>query len=373
VDTVNFAVVGSTGVIGRVHVEAINRLDNANLVGVAAVRPAPLVKQAEELGVRAYTSLDELLDDPTVDAIVIATPHPSHPSITLKAVEAGKHVLTEKPMAVTVSQAESMVKAARSAGVTLGVLYQNRFKPECQKARGLVEEGALGEIYRTLTVHGTIRSQDYYARRPWRGTWDQEGGGVLINQSIHSLDLLQWLGGMPRAVYGLVSTLKHRIEVEDFASALLEYDNGGHGIVHCNTVQSPNEIRLEIWGERGRMIVCDGRLTLYRLEVPIDEFINDDKSPTFTSPPGREETFRFKSAPNPYAATIQDFANAIIQGIDPAIPGEEGVRSQELSAAITLSGCRDEKVYLPLDRQANDDLVEEMRRLRRLPSHTSLT
>jgi predicted dehydrogenase len=176
------------------------------------------------LGVKAYGSLEELIEDREVDAIVIATPHPSHLPITLKAVEAGKHVLTEKPMGATVSEATSMLKATQAAGVRLGVLYQHRFRPECQKARSLIAEGALGDIYRASMIHATLRTQSYYESRAWRGTWSQEGGGVLLNQAIHSLDLLQWLAGMPKSVFGVLATLKHQIEVEDCATALLEYE-----------------------------------------------------------------------------------------------------------------------------------------------------
>ena len=367
-DSIGFAVVGSTGVIGRVHIDAINNVDGARLIGVSAVRPGPLRQQAEELGVKPYTSLEELLDDPEVDVITIATPHPSHESIALSAFASGKHVLTEKPMAATVSEAESMVKAARTSGMTLGVLFNQRFRPEVRKMHELIKKGVLGDIYRTLLVHASLRTQDYYDRRPWRGTWDEEGGGVLINQAIHPLDLLQWLGGMPRTVTAAVRTLKHTIEVEDFASALLEYENGGQGMVHCNTVQSPDQLRLEFWGERGGLILSDRSLTLHRLDVPVSKFIDTDKTIAFASPPSQEEIFSLGPGRNGHEAVIDDFVHALLEGREPAITGEEGVKSQELVAAITLSGCRGSTVQLPLDRQVYDSLLKELKGLRRLPN-----
>ena len=191
---------------------------------------------------------------------------------------------------------------------------------------------------------------------------------MLINQAIHPLDLLQWLGGMPRTVTAIVRTLKHAIEVEDFASALLEYENGGQGMVHCNTVQSPDQLRLEFWGERGGLILSDRSLTFHRLDVPVSEFIDTDKTIAFASPPSQEETFSLGPGRNGHEAVIDDFVRALLEGREPAITGEEGVKAQELVAAITLSGCRGSTVQLPLDRQVYDSLLEELKSLRRLPN-----
>ena len=181
-DEVGLAVIGSTGVIGRVHIDAINRLDHCRLVGINARRQEPLQRQANELQVAHYATLEEVLTAPGVDAIVIATPHPSHLEIVLKAAEAGKHVLVEKPMGVTPAEADSMIDAARSAGVKLGVLFNNRFRPEALKAKELIEQGAIGEVCRTNMSSVMLRTQDYYDRLDWRGTWHMEGGGVLLSQ-----------------------------------------------------------------------------------------------------------------------------------------------------------------------------------------------
>ena len=173
-DEVGLAVIGSTGVIGRVHIDAINRLDHCRLVGINARRQEPLQRQANELQVAHYATLEEVLTAPGVDAIVIATPHPSHLEIVLKAAEAGKHVLVEKPMGVTPAEADSMIDAARSAGVKLGVLFNNRFRPEALKAKELIEQGAIGEVCRTNMSSVMLRTQDYYDRLDWRGTWHME-------------------------------------------------------------------------------------------------------------------------------------------------------------------------------------------------------
>ena len=363
-----FAVIGSTGIIGQVHIDAINQLESCKLVGLTAQRQAPCRRQASDLGVKHYPALDDVLGDSEVDAIVIATPHPSHKEIALRAISAGKHLLVEKPMAVAPSEADEMVAAARRSGVTLGVLFNQRFRPEARKMRELIEDGALGEVYRTSMTSAMFRSQDYYDRLAWRGTWMDEGGGALLNQGIHAIDMFQWLTGMPDSVYGVVRTLKHDIEVEDYASAVLEYGNGAVGTLHCDTVQAPNQQRVEVYGEDGALVMDDWKVTLHRLETPIQRFIDTDKSVAFVAPGSKSETFEFEPVGNTHPAVFDDFSRALLEGREPAITGEDGARSQELVAAITLSGCRGKRVALPVDRGEYDDLLTELRRARRLPT-----
>ena len=355
------AVVGSTGMIGRVHIEAINRLDSCRLVGITARRQGPLGVQARELATVAFPTLDDALADDRVDAVVIATPHPSHVEITVRAAKAGKHVLTEKPMGVTPSEADAMIHACRDGGVKLGVLFNQRFRPEVAMMRGMIDSGVIGKVYRTSMTSVMLRTQDYYDRLDWRGTWKYEGGGALLNQGIHAIDLLQWLGGMPQIVIGVVSTLRHSIEVEDFSTALLQYDGGGQGSLHCSTSQAPNHQRLEIWGENGGIVMDDWSVTLHRLEVPLQEFIDEDKSEVFMSPGVKSETFEAGPESRTHAPVIDDFARAIIEDREPAIAGEDGLRSQEIVAAVTLSGHREKAVDIPVDRREYDELMEELR------------
>ena len=365
-DKVGLAVVGSTGIIGRVHIEAMRGLDSCRLVGINARRQGPLRRQADELGTRLYPTLDDALGDAEVDAVVIATPHPSHLEVTARAAEAGKHVLAEKPLGVTPSEAEAQIAACREAGVKLGVLFNNRFRPEAAKVRELVSEGAIGEIYRSEMSSAMLRTQDYYDRLDWRGRWDTEGGGALLNQGIHGIDLYQWLAGMPDSVFGMVSTLKHDIEVEDYATALLSYAGGGHGTLHCSTAQAPNQQRLTLWGERGALIMEDWRITLRTLDTTVQQFIDTDKTVEFVSPSDTEATFEFEAVGRTHKPAIDDFARAILEGREPAVTGEDALRSQELVAAITLSGCIGEQVRLPVDRAEYDGLMAELRRAGRL-------
>ena len=365
---IGLAVIGSTGVIGQVHIDAIAQLESCRLVGVTARRHEPCRRQAAELGVKHYHVLDDALADPEVDAIVIATPHPSHKQIALRAINAGKHLLVEKPLAVTPSEADEIVAAARRSGVTLGVLFNRRFRPEALKMRELIDEGAVGAVYRTSMTSAMFRTQDYYDRVAWRGTWTDEGGGALLNQGIHAIDMFQWIVGMPDSVYGVLRALKHHIEVEDYATAVLEYGNGALGTLHCNTVQAPNMQRIEVFGEHGALVLDDQKLTVHRLETPIQEFIDTDRTVAFVAPGSQSETWEFEPDDTTHAATIDDFSRALLEGREPAITGEAGSRSQELVAAITLSACRAKRVTIPVDRGEYDALLEELRHARRLPT-----
>lgn len=365
-DTVGLAIVGSAGNIGRTHTGGILETKSATLVGVHDVDTDVGRAQAEEHGVRFYQTLEDVLVDPDVDAVTIGTPHPVHHTIAMAAFQAGKHVLTEKPIASSLSQADEMVAEARKAGVTLGVVFQHRLRPQVNRMHELIEAGALGRLYRTMLVQAAFRPQYYYETGAWRGTWGMEGGGVLLNQSVHFIDLLQWLGGMPRVVHGLAGTLAHEIEVEDSASAMLEYDDGAQGMVHCDTVQFPSQEQVEIWGERGGLVLRNDELTHHRLEESIPEFSRREWTNPMGKPVSHEEPTGVEPRAGRHQDAIEDFVQALIDGREPAVPGEEGIKSLELIAAIYLSSCRGRPVRLPVDRSEYDELLEELTARRQL-------
>jgi predicted dehydrogenase len=311
------------------------------------------------LGTKHYADLESLLADPEIDAITIATPHPTHLAIAKQAFEAGKHVLTEKPLAASPAESDEMIEAAQSAGLTLGVVFQNRLRPDAIRVKQLVEEGYLGEIYRTSIMMASFRGQGYYDSAPWRGTWKGEGGGALFNQGVHYLDLFQWLGGMPVSVVGQAGTLMHDIEVEDSASALVGYASGAQGYIHCNTVQIPSDTRIELWGERRGIVMTDDDITVHEPEVGLREFSKLGRG-AFAKPELSAEALDVPISKAKHQDTVDDFAKAIAEGREPAVPGQEGAKSLELAAAIILSSCRREAVDLPVDRTAYDELVDEL-------------
>jgi predicted dehydrogenase len=365
-DTVGLAIVGSSGVIGQSHTREILQMESAKLIGVHDIDTEAAKAQAQEHGVRFYQTMEDILLDEDVDAITIGIPHPLHRTVALQAFQAGKHVLTEKPITSSLTEADDMVAAARKAGVTLGVVFQHRFRPEIARMHELIEAGTLGGLYRTILVQAAFRSQFYYDSGGWRGTWGKEGGGVLINQSVHYLDLFQWLGGMPSVVHGLAGTLAHDIEVEDSASAVLEYENGAQGLIHCDTVQFPSQEQLELWGERGGVVLRNNELTHHRLEESIPEFNKRERTVAFGKPVSHEEPTGIEPRSSNHQDAIEDFAQALIEGREPAVPGEEGIKSLELIAAIILSSCRGQSVRLPVDRSAYDELLEELTAARKL-------
>ena len=339
---------------------------SCRLVGIHARRQEPLRQQAEELGTRLYPTLDDVLADDEVDAIVIATPHPSHLEITMSR-RRGQACARREAAGRYAVRGGGADCACREAGVKLGVLFNNRFRPEAMKMRQLIDEGAIGEIYRSEMSSAMLRSQDYYDRLDWRGRWDAEGGGALLNQGIHGIDMYQWLAGLPETVFGMVATLKHDIEVEDYATALLSYAGGGHGVIHCNTAQAPNQQRITLWGARGALYMEDWRVTLRTLETPVQQFIDTDKTIEFVSPSDTEATFEFEEVGRTHRPAIDDFARALIEDREPAVTGEDALGAQELVAAITLSGVRGEQVSLPVDRAEYDALLTELRQAGRLP------
>jgi predicted dehydrogenase len=362
-------VVGSAGRIGQRHIQDILDMATARLVGVHDVDTEVARAQAEEHGVSFYQTLEDALVDPNVGAITVATPHPLHHTIALQAFQAGKHVLTEKPMAATLSQADEMIAGAQKAGVTLGVVFQHRFRPEVAKMHELLEAGELGRLYRTMLVQSSFRPQYYYDASSWLGTWAQAGSGALLTQAVHFIDLFVWLGGMPRVVHGMAGTLAHQIEVEDSVSAMLEYDDGAQGLMHCDTIQPPTQEQLELWGERGGLALRDDQLTHHRTDMSVPEFFKRERTDRFGQLGSNEVPTGVKPLhghSGRHQDTIEDFAQALIDGREPAVPGEEGIKSLELIAAILLSSCRGRPIRLPVDRSEYNELLEELAARRQL-------
>ncbi|MDP6063457.1 MAG: Gfo/Idh/MocA family oxidoreductase [SAR202 cluster bacterium] len=362
-DTVGLGVVGPSGVIGQKHVAEVTASPHAKLVGIHDMNQDAAAEQAVELGTKHYSDLEALLGDPDIDAITIATPHPTHRNIALQAFKAGKHVLTEKPLAASPAESDEMVEAASAAGRTLGVVYQNRLRPDAIRVKQLIDEGYLGKLYRTSIMMASFRAQSYYDSAPWRGTWKGEGGGALFNQGVHYLDLFQWLGGMPVSVMGQAGTLMHDIEVEDSASALVEYANGAQGYIHCNTVQTPSDTRMEFWGERRGIVITDDYITVYEPEVGLLEFSQRERGNPFAKPTLTSSALDVPITSADHQDAIDDFALAIGEGREPAVTGHEGTKSLELASAIILSSCRRRTVDLPIDRIDYDELVGELAEL----------
>jgi predicted dehydrogenase len=256
---VRFGVVGLGG-MGQIHCKSVKSGADTQLTAICDADPTTAETIGHEHGVPFFTDWRALIRSGHCEAVLVATPHPLHPPIAIAALQAGLPVLCEKPLAERVSAADRMIRAARRHRKPLGVMLQRRTAPAFAKAAELVRAGALGRIQRTALIAPVYRTQRYYDSATWRATWKGEGGGVLLNQAPHIIDLLLLLGGRPSTVYGRTATRLHRIEVEDVGEALLSYPDGGSGYLYCSTNEPAIAEALEVVGDRGRLTYRDGRL-----------------------------------------------------------------------------------------------------------------
>lgn len=305
--------------------------------------------KAEFSGVDCYLDYRQLLQSPKVQAVIIATPHYLHPVIACAAFQSGLHVLTEKPAGVRVSDAEEMNAAAKQSGKVFGIMWNQRTNKLFQKAREILKTGQLGTPKRLVwIITNWYRTQGYYNSGSWRATWAGEGGGVLLNQAPHNLDLWQWIFGMPQSIYASCDVGKyHQIEVEDDVTLLAKYQNGATATFITSTGEYPGTNRLEISGSLGKMVLENGTLTLTKTAEDEREFCNSRQA----SPKIPVTTTVFKDEPGkePHLQILEDFAKAVLTGSPLLAPGEQGVLELTLSNAAYLSAWTGKPVTLPLN------------------------
>ncbi len=361
--TVRWAVVG-LGTIGVDHAERIRRTPRAQLVAVCS-RDAAKRAIAERLGCEFVTDWRALLRSGLCDAVLIATPHYAHVPIALAAIRAGVHALIEKPVAVTLAAAHQLANAAHAhPEVRVGVMFQMRTEPVWRRMEALLRDRVLGEIQRvTWIVTDWFRPDAYYRAVPWRGTWAAEGGGVLVNQCPHQLDLWLHLFGPPSRVSACAGFgRRHAIEVEDEVAALFEYERGWSGVFVTSTGEAPGERRLSVAGTGGLAVVEGTTIRLRLNQVPSDRFARETREP-FSRPPTRERQIECGEPRRaPHEATIRNFVEAILDDAPLVAPLEDGVREVELSNAILAAAVRGEPVSLPLDARAFERLHGSLRR-----------
>ncbi|MBD3183940.1 gfo/Idh/MocA family oxidoreductase [Candidatus Poribacteria bacterium] len=359
-DKVRFGIVGVGG-MGSGHANTIQNIEECELVAVCDIDPEVVKQISEKHNVKSFTDYKELIDSGMADAVIVATPHYYHPIVGMYAMDKGLAVLSEKPMAVTVKSADAMIEKVKETGVPFTIMYQSRASGVNQAARKLIAEGKLGEIYRTCLISSGFRSQAYYNSAPWRGTWKEEGGGVLINQAPHPLDLFSWIGGLPSKVTARTANRRHEMECEDEASAMLEYENGAIGFLHVSTSESPGTSLMEFCGEKGKLTIRGGSLDFRVLEMPLQEF-NDTTENMWGSPKCEKVEVEIEDRETGHGAIIRNLARNILHGEPLIVPGEEGVNSMELINSVILSGHKGEPVDVPLDRDEYERFIEEMKK-----------
>jgi predicted dehydrogenase len=359
-NNVRLGVIGM-GYIGQHHAEylAAGRVRGAELRAVARTAPG---KFQQLKGLKVFGSGEELIRSKSVDAVLIATPHYQHAALGVEALAAGLHVMVEKPIAAHKADAERLIAVhEKHPELAFAAMFQFRVEPRYRKIRELLTSGQLGKIVRvSWTVTDWFRTEAYYAGGGWRGTWKGEGGGVLLNQCPHNLDILYWLAGAPALVRGFCQLGRyHDIEVEDSVTAYLEYPDGATGTFVASTGEAPGTNRLEIAGTFGKLVLEADKLSLTRNAQDMAEFSLTAKV-GFAKPETTHEEILVGNASEPRAAVTQNFVNAIRNGEPLVAPGAEGLHSLELANAILYSSLTNQTVRLPLDGASYESRLNEL-------------
>lgn len=312
-------------------------------------------------GYATFTDSRELIRSGTVDAVLIATPHYAHTTIGIDALEHGLHVLVDKPISVHKKDCQRLLAAHTDAGLVFAAMFQMRTDPRYRRVKQLVDDGAIGALQRvSWIVTDWFRTQAYYDSSAWRATWAGEGGGVLLNQCPHNLDMLWWLCGMPARVRAIAGLGKHhKIETEDEIAACFEFANGATGSFVTTTGEAPGTNRLELAGERGLIVVEPGRIALTRND-PDARTYSRTATELFGRPKMTTEEIVVDGEGTQHTGIITNFVNAILDGEPPIAPAEEGIHSVELANAMLSSALNDVTVELPLDADAYEAFLSEL-------------
>ena len=341
------------GNIGQHHAAYLSagKIHGAELV---AVSDAVVTKLDKFKHLKTFATGEELIGSGAVDAVIIATPHFQHTTLGMAALENGDHVMVEKPISAHKADAERLIAAhSRRPDLVFAGMFQLRAEPRYLKIRHLLQSGEIGQVTRmSWIMTDWFRTEAYYASGGWRATWKGEGGGVLLNQCLHNLDVLQWLLGMPQKLQGFCQLGRfHQIEVEDEVTAYLEFANRATGTFVSSTGEAPGTNRLEIAGTRGKLVLENNRLQFTRNEADALEFSRTAKL-GFAKPEIWNVEIPLENAPNAHAILMQNFVNAIRTKEPLIAPGEEGIHSVELANAILYSSLIEQVVHLPLDSAA---------------------
>ena len=354
---VRFAVIGA-GSMGQHHLKHASELANTELTAVCDLKEENAIKASQQYGCKYFTDFSELLKSQIYDAVLISTPHYSHAPLAIQALDAGYNVLVEKPLSVHKADCEKVIDAYnRNKSLKFGVMFNWRTEPCYKKLKQFIDNGTLGRIFRiNWIITNWFRTNHYYKTDSWRATWEGEGGGVLMNQCPHQLDLFQWLFGMPASVRAFCKFGKeHDIEVEDEVSAYMEYPDGKTAVFITSTCENPGTNRLEIAAEFGRVVLEDGKFSFIRTEQSVTDAIRNNQS-------GQIDKWNV-DIPNltsggHHLEITKNFADSILNNTPLIAPGIEGINSVELANAMIYSTIQNQTVLLPLDSLAYEKCLQ---------------
>ena len=355
--SVRLGIIG-LGNMGAVHARNIldGKVTRVQLAAVCDQRAENL--KPYELA-KAYTDPRQMLADGGVDAVLIATPHFEHTTLGIAALQAGLHVLVEKPLSVHKADAQRLLAVHTNPRQIFAIMLNQRTDPRYRHLRQLIQSGELGAIQRiNWTITDWFRTQTYYGSGGWRATWAGEGGGVLLNQSPHQLDLLWWLFGQPAKIRAFCQFGRfHKIEVEDSVTACLEYPGGAQGVFITTTGEAPGTNRLEVATDRGLIIIEGLNLQWLRTEKSVAEWCATHPK-GFEAPPITQQNMAFANTGGQHAEILQNFADAILDGTPLIAPAAEGIHSVELANAMLYSTFINDTVPLPLDAAAYEAALQ---------------
>ena len=359
-ENIRYGIVG-LGNMGRAHRQSIldGKIEGLSLTAICDI-PESLPEKRD--GEAQFTDVDEMIQSGAIDAIHICTPHPSHRKIGIKALEADLHVLMEKPLAVDKADCQALIQSYKDTGMkrVFAAMFNQRTDPHYTTLKDLIDTNQLGEIRRVhWSVTDWFRTEYYYAMGGWRATWKGEGGGVLLNQCPHNLDLFQWLFGMPQRVTGFLGFGRyHQIEVEDDATLLFQYDDGKNATFITSTGETPGVNRLEVIADQGVVTVEENNILWNKNEVASSEFSANSMS-GFSKPETSTVNIPIESRGGQHIEIIQNFINSIREGEELISPAMEGINSVELANASLLSAWKGKTIELPMDASKYASILKE--------------
>ncbi|MDE6593484.1 MAG: Gfo/Idh/MocA family oxidoreductase [Oscillospiraceae bacterium] len=361
-EKIRLGIIG-VGNMGSGHLQNVidGKCPRVEVTAVADTNPKKLENAKKKLPtLTCFDSAEKMLDSGLIDAALIAVPHYDHPKYAIECFKRGIHVMTEKPAGVYAGQVREMNEAAEKAGVKFGIMFNQRTNPIYKKARDIVQSGALGKPKRLVwIITNWYRTQAYYDSGSWRATWNGEGGGVLLNQAPHNLDLWQWIFGMPKRVRAFCAAGKyHNIDVEDDVTIYGEYENGATATFISTTGEAPGTNRLEISGDLGKLVLEDGKLKWWKLKTPEREFCFTSKE-GFACPEMEYEEYS-EEAPDDHSTVLENFAEAILDGVELIADGREGLNSLSISNAAYLSSWTDKWAEIPTDEKLFESYLAEL-------------
>ncbi len=365
----NVGIIG-IGNMGSAHSKNIlaGKVEGMRLAAVCDISPAKLDWAKENLpDVPRFSDAHEMIKSGLIDTMIVATPHYFHPPLAMAGFDAGLNVLIEKPAGVYTSAVEKMNEAAKKSGKVFGIMFNQRTNPQFRKIREMIRSGEIGEPKRLVwIITNWYRTQSYYDSGSWRATWAGEGGGVLLNQAPHQLDLWQWMFGMPQRVWARCRYGHwHNVEIEDDVTAYAEYDNGASATFITTTGEYPGTNRLEISGDRAKLVWEGGKLHMWKLDEPEREVCFTSKQ-GFATPPVTELEPECPGVETAHVGILQNFANAVLHGEELIAPGYDGINGLTLSNAMHLSDWTGKMVELPLDTELFERYLDERRKTSRI-------